>query len=117
MNTWVLLCFAFLIIIIIAMSTGQVDSNFDGKIYQLLVSASKLGKYRYWPEKVVLIELYKKDKIFIFTVFVGRKFLIVNQKIHFWHKNSKKVLCFLRIVTVCKASHYQVDGISSCLLS
>jgi len=58
LNTWVLLCFAFLIIII-AMSTGQVDSNFDGKIYRLSIPASKLRKYRYQyrPEKVISVEL------------------------------------------------------------
>jgi len=41
------------------MSTDQVDSNFDGKIYRLSVLASRLGKYRYRPEKVISVELYK----------------------------------------------------------
>jgi len=40
------------------MSTGQVDLNFDGKIYRLSVSASKLGKYWYRPENVKSVELY-----------------------------------------------------------
>jgi len=39
------------------MLTGQVDSNFDGKIYWLTVSASKFGKYRYRLEKVLTVEL------------------------------------------------------------
>jgi len=39
------------------MLTGQVDSNFDGKIYQLSVSTSKLGKYQYRPEKVISVKL------------------------------------------------------------